>query len=295
MLLRQNKDLSYQNLYLPNKNILSGGNRVKTNYNNKNYFFSIVTVVLNNVNFIEETINSVISQNIEVEYIIIDGGSNDGSLDIIKKNENSINLWISEKDDGIYDAMNKGVKYSTGKYIGMVNSGDKYNSNALSIIKNYFTKDKKLDFIFGSVQKKILKSDFKKNKIYWSFDFYPSHSSGFFIANDVQKKLGLYNTDFKLSADHDFFFRLIKNKFKGAATKKDELIGYFRKEGGSYSSTFSFEEHFSEEINIRVNNNQNKLIICLIIFNNYIRKIFKKKKYSITLISALKLIRDVFK
>ena len=295
MLLRQNKDLSYQNLYLPNKNILSGGNRVKTNYKNKNYFFSIVTVVLNNVNFIEETINSVISQNIEVEYIIIDGGSNDGSLDIIKKNENSINLWISEKDDGIYDAMNKGVKYSTGKYIGMVNSGDKYNSNALSIIKNYFTKDKKLDFIFGSVQKKILKSDFKKNKIYWSFDFYPSHSSGFFIANDVQKKLGLYNTDFKLSADHDFFFRLIKNKFKGVATKKDELIGYFTKEGGSYSSTFSFEEHFSEEINIRVNNNQNKLIICLIIFNNYIRKIFKKNKYSITLISALKLIRDVFK
>ena len=136
MLLRQNKDLSYQNLYLPNKNILSGGNRVKTNYNNKNYFFSIVTVVLNNVNFIEETINSVISQNIEVEYIIIDGGSNDGSLDIIKKNENSINLWISEIDDGIYDAMNKGVKYSTGKYIGMVNSGDKYNSNGL-LIESY--------------------------------------------------------------------------------------------------------------------------------------------------------------
>tara|TARA_B100000315_G_C14523349_1_gene562613 strand:- start:345 stop:1232 length:888 start_codon:yes stop_codon:yes gene_type:complete len=295
MLLRQNKDLNYQNLYFPNKNILSGGNRFKINFKNKNHFFSIVTVVLNNVNFIEETINSVISQNIEIEYIIIDGGSSDGTLDIIKKYESSINLWISEKDEGIYDAMNKGIKYCTGKYIGMVNSGDKYNSNALSIIKNYLTKDKNLDFIFGSVQKKILKSGFKKNKIYWSFDFYPSHSSGFFISNNVQKKLGLYNTDFKLSADHDFFFRLIKNKFRGKATRKDELIGYFRKDGGSYSSNFSFEEHFSEEINIRVNNNQNKFIICLIIFNNYIRKIFKKKKYSITLISTLKLIRNVFK
>jgi len=295
MFLRQKKDLSYKNLDLPSKNVLSGGNRFKENYKNKNYFFSIVTVVLNNINFLEETINSVIKQNIDVEYIIIDGGSNDGTLDIIKKYENYINLWISEKDEGIYDAMNKGIKYCTGKYIGMVNSSDLYSSNALSIIKNYFNHNQNLDFIFGSVKKKKLKSGFKKNKIYWSFDFYPSHSSGFFISNSAQKKLGLYNTDFKLSADHDFFFRLINNKYKGTSTKKDELIGHFRKVGGSYSSTFSFEEHFSEEISIRFNNKQNKFIICLIIFNNYIRKIFKKKRYSITLISTLKLVKNVFK
>ena len=80
--------------------------------------------------------------------------------------------------------------------------------------------NKKIDFLFGTVHKKIIKSGFKRNKIYWSFDFYPSHSTGFFISNQAQKVIGLYDINFKLSADHDFFFRLIKSNFKGMATKK---------------------------------------------------------------------------
>tara|TARA_Y100000590_G_C15616184_1_gene975855 strand:- start:91 stop:990 length:900 start_codon:yes stop_codon:yes gene_type:complete len=295
MLLRQNNELGYQNLYLPGKNILSGGNRTKDNYKNKDYFFSIITVVLNNANFIEETIKSVIEQNADVEYIIIDGGSTDGTLDTIKKYEEFINLWISEKDFGIYDAMNKGIKYSSGKYLGIINSGDLYNSNALSTIKSYFTKHEKLDFIFGTVHKKILKSGFKKNKIYWSFDFYPSHSSGFFISNKVQKKLGLYNTKFKLSADHDLFFRLIKNKFKGIATKKSELIGYFTKDGGSYSSTINFFDQFNEEINIRLKNEQNVLSIIFVILLNYLMKFAKNKKRSISIKQCLNLIKNSLK
>ena len=195
MLLRQNKELSYQNLHLPDKEILCGGKRSKEKDKKKNYFFSIITVVLNNVNYIEETIKSVIKQNIDLQYIIIDGGSTDGTLDIIKKYEDHIELWISEKDFGIYDAMNKGIQYSSGEYIGIINSGDLYNINALSTISNYLNKNDKLDFIFGTVHKKILKSGFNKNKIYWSFDFYPSHSTGFFISNKVQKKLGLYDTN----------------------------------------------------------------------------------------------------
>jgi len=295
MLLRQNKELNYQNLYLPDNKILSGGKRTKDKYNRKDYFFSIITVVLNNVNFIEETIKSVINQGIDVEYILIDGGSTDGTLDIIKKYDNHIDLWISDKDFGIYDAMNKGIKYSSGKYLGIINSGDLYNSNALSTIKSYFTKHEKLDFIFGTVQKKILKSGFKKNKIYWSFDFYPSHSSGFFISSRVQKKLGLYNVNFKLSADHDLFFRLIKNKFKGMATKKNELIGYFTKDGGSYSSTIDFFDQFNEEINIRLKNEQNVLSIIFVILLNYSMKFAKNKKRSISIKQCLNLIKNAFK
>ena len=120
MLLRQNKELSYHNLHLPNKEILSGGRRANEKYKNKNYLFSIITVVLNNVNYIEETIKSVIKQNIDVQYIVIDGGSTDGTLDIIKQYEDFIDLWISEKDFGIYDAMNKGIQYSSGEYIGII-------------------------------------------------------------------------------------------------------------------------------------------------------------------------------
>ena len=84
MVLRKNKELSYHNLHLPNKDIVCGGNRTKEKYTQKNYFFSIITVVLNKANFTEETIKSVIKQNDDIEYIIIDGGSTDGTLDIIK-------------------------------------------------------------------------------------------------------------------------------------------------------------------------------------------------------------------
>ena len=291
MLLRQNKELSYQNLYLPNKIILNGGRRTKTNYENKKYLFSIITVVLNNINYIEQTIKSVIKQNIEVQYILIDGGSTDGTLNIIKKYEDFIDLWISEKDFGIYDAMNKGIQYSSGEYIGIINSGDLYNDNALSTIESYLTKGDEIDFIFGTVHKKVLKSGFNKNNMYWSFDFYPSHSTGFFISNKVQKKLGFYNTSFKLSADHDLFFRLIKNKFKGIATKKSELIGYFTKDGGSFSSTIDFFEQFNEEISIRLNNKQNIFSILFVILLNYFLKILKNKKRSISLNQCINLIK----
>ena len=295
MLLRQKKDLSYKNLFLPNETLLVGGNRTGSDYINNNFFFSIITVVLNNKDHIEETIKSVINQKLNLEYIIIDGGSTDGTLDIIKKYEKYLDLWISEKDNGIYDAMNKGIKFSTGKFIGIINSGDLYNKGALSIINKYFEEDKTLDFIFGTVKKKQIKYGFKKEKIHWSFDFYPSHSSGFFISNLAQRKIGLYDTEFKLSADHDLFYRLIKNSFKGTATKKSEIIGHFRKVGGSFSSTFPFEDHLNEEIKIRLNNHQNRFLIFLIIINNYLMKVFKKKKYSISIKSTLKLIKNVVK
>ena len=294
MLLKQSKDLSYKSLYLPTKNIIYGGLRDKKNYNNKK-IFSIITVVLNNAKNIEETIKSVIMQNnSNIEYIIMDGGSTDGTLDIIKKYQKNIDLWTSEKDRGIYDAMNKGLIYSTGKYIGIINSGDLYEPNALSIIENYFNENQKLDFIFGTVNKKKIKHGFDKKKIFWSFDFYPSHSSGFFILNDTQKKVGLYNINFKLSADHDLFFRLIQNNYIGTSTKKDELIGHFRKLGGSFSSTFTNEQHLLEEINIRLHNKQRKWMVLMIILNNYLRNIFKPKKYCISVVFLIKIISNAF-
>ena len=280
MFLRQNNELSYQNLYLPDNKILCGGKRIYNKNNRKDYIFSIITVVLNNVEFLEQTIESVINQDIDVEYILIDGGSTDGTLNIIKKYEKFIDLWISEKDFGIYDAMNKGIKYSTGNYIGIINSSDLYNNNALLTINDYFTQNKK-----------IIKSGFKRNKIYWSFDFYPSHSSGFFISNKAQKEIGLYDTNFKLSADHDFFFRLMKSNFKGMATKKTDLIGYFKKDGGSFSSTLSFYEQFEEELNIRLKNKQNILSIIFVILLNYLMKFVKNKKKTISLKECINLIK----
>ena len=151
-------------------------------------FFSIITVVLNAKDDLEETIKSLRNQSFkDFEYIIIDGGSTDGTIEVIKKNLDIINKWKSEKDLGIYDAMNKGINLCEGSYIGMLNSGDKYMPNGLQIINNYLNK-KKMDFIFGSVMKKVLRHGYRKYRIFWNFDFYSSHSSGFFIRNESQKK-----------------------------------------------------------------------------------------------------------
>ena len=134
--------------------------------------FSIVTVVLNARNDLLETIKSLRKQNFtNFEYIVIDGGSTDGTIEVINKNLDIIDKWTSEKDSGIYDAMNKGIDLCEGNYIGMLNAGDKYMPNALSIINNYL-KFNNLDFIFGSVMKKVLRHGFRKYRIYWNFDFF---------------------------------------------------------------------------------------------------------------------------
>jgi glycosyltransferase involved in cell wall biosynthesis len=197
------------------------------------------------------------------EYIVIDGDSTDGTKEVISKNLDMINKWKSEKDLGIYDAMNKGISLCEGDYIGIINSGDKYEPNGLKIINTYLKKNN-YDFIFGSVIKKILRHGYRKYRIYWNFDFYSSHSSGFFIKRDSQKKLGNYNLKYKISSDYDLFYRMIvKKKMTGIATKKNEVVGSF-KSGTSYSSKFSFFEHLKEEIQIRIDNKQNILFVSLV-------------------------------
>ena len=136
---------------------------------------------------------------------------------------------------------------------------------------------------------KILKYGYRKFRIFWNFDFYSSHSSGFFIKNESQKKLGAYNLKYKISADYDMFYRMIiKNNMKGTSTKKNEIVGYF-KSGSSYSSRFSFYDHLIEETKIRIDNNQNKLFVFLIFIIHYLKKMEKIKDKSF-----FKVIKDFF-
>lgn len=112
-----------------------GGLRTK-GYFKKSYkdkpLVSIITVVLNGEKYLEETILSVLNQTYDnVEYIIIDGGSTDGTLDIIKKYEHAIDYWVSERDRGIYDTMNKGITVASGEWIELLNAGDFYESGAI--------------------------------------------------------------------------------------------------------------------------------------------------------------------
>ena len=250
-----------------------GGLRIK-NKKYKNPLFSIITVVYNGEKYLEKTIESVIKQKFKnFEYIVIDGGSTDNSVKIIEKFEKKIDYWVSEKDRGIYDAFNKGMRVSKGKFIGFINSDDIYNKNALKIISNYIEKNQQTDFIFGSVKKHWgVLYGYKPHKIKYSWGFYSSHSTGFFIKRKVAEKVGFYNIKYKYHADYDYFYRLIvKNKMKGISTKKNEIVGVFRR--GGFSSKISFWKKLKEDIRIRYDNGQNIFLLILIFSNKFLRNI----------------------
>jgi len=263
------------------KRFFEGGLRLSENFN-KNYpMFSIITVVLNGEKYLEETILSVLNQNFSnYEYIIIDGGSIDNSINIIKKYENKIDYWVSETDKGLYDAFNKGMTLSKGKFIGIINSDDIYTPHALRIVSNYISNNNNIDFIFGSVKKHWgVLSGYNPKKIFYSWGFYTSHSTGFFIKNESANKVGFYNLKYKYHADYDYFYRMIvKLKMKGVATLKKELIGIFRR--GGFSSRISFWKLFKEEILIRYDNGQNIFLVTFIFFYkllfNFKKILFKK-------------------
>ena len=274
--------MSYKNLYTFAKSNQEGGLRVDNNENQnltqKKPLISVITVTLNSEKYLEESILSLHQQKFQnYEHLIIDGGSTDKTLKIIKKYHNKVNYWCSAKDLGIYDAFNKGMILSKGDYICFMNSDDTFTPDALTIISNYIKNYPQKDFIFGSVKKHWgILHGYKPYKINWSWGFYSSHSTGFFIKNESAKKIGLYNLKYKYSSDYDYFFRMIKKiKLQGVATKKNEITGNFRR--GGFSSTISFVDHFFEEIKIRIDNGQNKLLILMILIYKFVKNLSKIK------------------
>ena len=246
----------------------------------KKPYFSIVTVVKNDVHNIDKTIKSVISQNYKnFEYIIIDGRSIDGTIIKINKYKAQLKHFLTEKDRGIYFAMNKGIKIAKGQIIVFVNSGDLLTKNALAIIFKKFNKHKNIDFVFGTVKRHyttqtIIKSGYNPFRIKYNFDFATSHSTGFYIKLQSLKKVGIFNTIYHCSADYDLYYRAILNhKMIGNFTTRNQLVGIVK--SGGYSSKLSFMDHLFEETRIRFDNNQNVFIIILIFINTLIKRLFK--------------------
>jgi glycosyltransferase involved in cell wall biosynthesis len=177
---------------------------------------SIITVTYNSEKHLEKTIKSVLSQDYSnFEYIIIDGQSTDGTIDIIKKYENKIDYWISEPDSGMYEALNKGIQYSTGDIIGQLNSDDLYNENVLSIVANIFIKQP-FDMLYGDT---VLIDSFGKKIGYkkamaWGNMYFRNHEflhSACFFSRLILKKLNGYSTDYKIASDIDLFQRVFLN------------------------------------------------------------------------------------
>ena len=245
----------------------------------KKPYFSVITVVKNDEKNIIQTLKSIKNQTYtNFEYIIIDGNSEDKTIQKLMKFKNQINYLLSEKDNGIYFAMNKGLKISKGKIIVFVNSGDMLTKNALRIIKQKFDHHK-FDFVFGTVKRHytkdtIIKYGFNRNRLKYNFDFATAHSTGFYLKRNIYKKIGFFNTFYKCSSDYDIYFKiLLKMKLDGGYTKKNELIGTVS--SGGFSSKVSFFSHLIEETKIRIDNNQNIMLVALIFINALIKRIFK--------------------
>lgn len=181
---------------------------------------SIITVVYNNNKTIHTAIESIINQTYtNIEYILIDGGSNDGTIDIINNYQDKITILISESDNGIYDAMNKGINLATGDLVGILNSDDLYDNKY--IIENVVTEfviDKNLDILYGNLVY-VDKYDTSKIVRKWNsreyYNYYfengnvPPHPT-LFIRRKIYLESGIFNLDFLLAADYEFMLRIFK-------------------------------------------------------------------------------------
>jgi len=196
-------------------------------------------------------------------------------LNIIKKNNSKIDYWMSEKDNGFSEAVNKGIKLSRGSIISILNSDDIFYKHALRTAANYFNRYKYIDFLFGSVIKYKLLYGYRPWKIRWSFGFYTTHSIGFLIRKKAQKKVGYYKTKYKYSPDYDLFYRMIvKHKLEGMATKKNEIFGKFRR--GGVGSKLPFIDYLNETVRIRLDNGQNIILVSIIFLLKYTRYLINK-------------------
>jgi glycosyltransferase involved in cell wall biosynthesis len=206
---------------------------------------TVVTVVFNGEKFLEETILSVINQTYDnVEYIIIDGGSTDGTLDIIKKYEHAIDYWVSEKDKGIYDAMNKGLDLATGEWINFMNADDYFiDLNVLDSIAFNGT-----DLIYGNI---ILKDNeyFTRSGSMVNIDtlLYKNicHHQASFTRKKAFKAVGRFDDSLKIAADYDFFVRCFFKHVNESYVNQD--IAVMRMDG---LSTMQFNQSLSEKLSV---------------------------------------------
>ena len=199
---------------------------------------SVITVCLNSEKYLEQTIQSVINQSYDnIEYIIIDGGSTDGTPDIVKKYRDRIACWVSESDRGMYDAMNKGIVLAKGELVGIINSDDYYQPNAVEIIVNEFKKDKGSGVFCGEVL--FFLNEKNGSRVTWrrrlanlgKFGQEVVHPA-IFVKKEVYKKYR-YDIRYRLASDIDFVYILYFSGIKFHTCP--ELIADYRVGGASRS------------------------------------------------------------
>lgn len=199
---------------------------------------SIISINLNNAEGLKATMESVINQIFtDYEYIIIDGGSTDGSVEIIQQYSHKINYWISESDKGIYSAMNKGIVKAQGEYCLFLNSGDALY--APDILANVFKNSPREDILYGNIIFEGAKEAFIFPDVI-SFNTFLGASIGHnasFIKRNLFEKLGLYNENNKIVSDWEFFVNVFI-KHKCSYRYYDEIITVMQSGGISTNSKY---------------------------------------------------------
>ena len=180
---------------------------------------SVITVSYNAVSVIERTILSVISQNYSnIEYILIDGGSVDGTVDVIRSYQDQISYWISESDEGIYDAMNKGILRSRGKWINFMNAGDTFSD--ISVLDKIFSQkiNENVGIIYGNTalfKNGVFVEPFE-NKPFW-LSFMPFRGKGIchqsmFVKSDLAKRM-MFDTSYRICSDYDMCYKIYQRGY----------------------------------------------------------------------------------
>lgn len=228
---------------------------------------SLITATYNSAETLRDTMQSVLNQTFkDIDYIIVDGGSKDGTLDIVKEYEPLFEgrlRWISEPDKGIYDALNKGILMAKSDIVGIMHSNDFFASNdVLQKVADTFEADDSLDGVYGDV-KYVDKQDviktvrhyssakFKRKKLLMGL--IPAHPT-FYAKKKCFEQYGLYNTDLKIAADFDMFVRLIwKGNIK---TRYIPMTMVIMRTGGASSSGFASHKQTMKEhlASVRMNN-----------------------------------------
>lgn len=239
---------------------------------------SIVTVTYNSEKTLKYTIESVYNQTYDnIEYILIDGESKDTTVDIIKSYENKFNnkgieyKWVSEKDNGIYDAINKGIKMATGDIVGILNSDDYYYDNNVGKEISEAFKDINLDCIYGnleyidSVSEKVTRrwksKQFETGLFQKSWT--PAHPT-FYCKRELYNKYGLYRTDFQIAADVELMYRFLE---KNAVSSK-YIDRYFvvMRQGGVSSNGLNSTITITKEMRRTFKENDGKFNLIKYLF-----------------------------
>jgi glycosyltransferase involved in cell wall biosynthesis len=250
---------------------------------------SIITVCYNRVDSIEKTIQSVLNQTYSnIEYIVIDGGSDDGTVDIIKKYQQNIAFWVSEKDAGISDAFNKGLAKVSGEIVGIINSDDCYAAYTVEQVVNVFATNPGFGFVFGDQlfvdQHGNILFTQKGDPGYQRIIKYEMPSiphPTVFVRSQIYQECGGFDKLYQTAMDYEFLLRIYKHGFKGYYLP--QVLAYMRLSG---ESDINYIRGYRESRKISIRYGYNKPIAWVRYYYKCV-KTFTRKRFEKTGMQSL--------